>query len=112
MNFMPFGQLKSFLKILIEVQYKTAPRAWWAVVKQWMERIDTDTLHFCANMQVQALGSPSGRAVTAGDWEGLAALCTLSVFASLGHLSQKERQGALTVSLFSTEKGVYYSMIH
>jgi len=22
MNFMPFGQLKSFLKILIEVQYK------------------------------------------------------------------------------------------
>ena len=23
MNFMPFGQLKSFLKILIEVQYKT-----------------------------------------------------------------------------------------
>jgi len=23
MNFMPFGQLKSFLKILIEVQYQT-----------------------------------------------------------------------------------------
>ena len=26
MNFMPFGQLKSFLKILIKVQYKTAIR--------------------------------------------------------------------------------------
>jgi len=32
MNFMPFGQLKSFLKILIEVQYKfnkVFPRSQW-----------------------------------------------------------------------------------
>ena len=38
--------------------------------KQVMERIGNDTLHFYANMlcsRVQALGSPSGRAVTAGD---------------------------------------------
>ena len=26
MNFMPFGQLKSFLKILIEVQYEETPK--------------------------------------------------------------------------------------
>ena len=49
MNFLPFGQLKSFLKILIEVQYERVFAAWY----------------------------------------------TLSVLASLGHLSQRERQGVL-----------------
>ena len=39
-------------------------------------------------------------------------MCTLSVLASLRHLSQRERQGVLTVSLFSTEKGIHYSIIH
>ena len=41
------------------------------------------------------LGSPSGRAVTEGDWEGIAALLTRSVLAALVHLSQRERQGVL-----------------
>ena len=39
-------------------------------------------------------------------------MSTLSVFASLRHLSQRERQGVLTVSLFSTEKDTHYSIIH
>ncbi len=41
----------------------------------------------------QPLGSPFGRAVTAGDGEGLAPLLPLSVLASLVHLSQRERRG-------------------
>ena len=39
-------------------------------------------------------------------WEGLAALCTLSVFASLRHLSQRERQGALTVFCSQQKKHI------
>ena len=40
------------------------------VRKKFMERIGTDTLHFF--MRICYLDSPFGRAVTAGDWEGLA----------------------------------------
>ena len=82
-----------------------------AVNSEWSVSIQIRSIS-CAN--IRCLGSPFGRAVTAGDWEGLAPagrhlpakvpafsdwtlpLFALSVLAALGHLSHRGGRGAGT----------------
>ena len=61
------------------------------VVKQLMERIGTDTLHFYVT-GYSPLALPLGE-LSPKVTERVHKCNTLSVLAALGHLSQRERQG-------------------